>query len=108
MDNIKSKNPVRHAVIWIAIYVLLVNLGELASGWVGVSNSASVVILLAFSFGLLRYLKQHQWGEYYGLRSGQYADLRTAFFYIPLVFIVALQFSTGINRALAPGELRKH
>lgn len=101
MEKIMEKNAVRHAVIWIVIYVLMVNLGEIISERVGILNSATSLILVLFSLLLLKYLKKNNWIEKFGLRKITKSDLQKTLLYIPLAVLALLQFSNGIKSPIS-------
>jgi len=56
-----EKNAVRHAVIWIVLYVLMVNVGEILSEKVGTVSAVTSVFVILFSLLLLNYLKKNHW-----------------------------------------------
>lgn len=105
MEKIKEKNGIRHAVIWILVYLLLVNLGAMLSEGIGAEDAATGVLLLLFSIYFWRYLQANNWLDYYGLRKTASADLMNSLYYAPLVLLVLFQFSNGINSAIVPGKL---
>lgn len=49
MNRLQENRPIWHAVAWIAIYVIAVNIGDWLSTLVGVPNSgaSAVLVLLA-------------------------------------------------------------
>lgn len=105
MEKIKEKNAVRHAVIWIVIYIMLFNIGGMVSEAIGLQDSATGVILLLCSLLLWRYLEKNNWLDYFGLKKITKTDLRKSLLYAPLVFLVLIQFSNGIMSSLSPVNL---
>jgi membrane protease YdiL (CAAX protease family) len=87
-------------MVWIIAYILLVNIGDLISEKIGIANSATSVILIAFSAFLLWYVKRNDWAIFYGLRWPKKADVQKTWFYIPLGIIAVLQYAKGLNSAL--------
>jgi len=61
MNKLMEKNAVRHAVIWIVLYVLMVNVGEILSEKVGTVSAVTSVFVILFSLLLLNYLKKNHW-----------------------------------------------
>ncbi|NMC54176.1 MAG: CPBP family intramembrane metalloprotease [Chloroflexi bacterium] len=101
MKNLQETKPVWHAIIWIIAYIVLVNIGDAISEMIGVSNSATSAILIAFSAVLLLYVNKNCWAWVYGLRWPQKSDFQKAWFYIPLAIIAILQYSKGFNSSLS-------
>ncbi len=100
MKIIQATKPVRFAMIWIMAYIVLVNIGDLISEKIGVANAATSVILIAFSFVLLVYVKKQDWSRFYGLRWPNKAEFQKTGFYIPLGIIAVLQYAKGLNSTL--------
>jgi membrane protease YdiL (CAAX protease family) len=101
MKRIQETNSIWHAMIWIIAYIILVNVGDMISERIGVLNSATSAILIAFSAALLLYVNKHHWIRLYGLRWPKKADFQKTWFYIPLAIIAVLQYSKGINSVLS-------
>lgn len=100
-----EKNAIRHAVIWIAIYVVLVNLGGMISEEVGIADSATSVIVILCSVILLKYLKKNHWSEKFGLRKITKEDMKKTLFYLPLVLLVLIQLVDGIRGSISITEV---
>lgn len=101
MRKIQELKPIRHAMIWIIAYIVLVNVGDMISELIGVPNSATSAILIAFSVVLILYVNKNHWARYYGLRIPKKEDYQKSLFYFPLVIIAVLQYSKGINSMLS-------
>ncbi len=101
MRKIQELKPIWHAMIWIIAYIVLVNLGDMISELIGVTNSATSAILIVFSVALLLYVNKNHWARYYGLQLPKKEDYQKSLFYIPLVIIAVLQYTKGINSALS-------
>lgn len=91
----------RHAVIWMMLYILMVNVGEMISEKVGTTSAVTSVFVILFSLLLLKYLKNNSWVEKFGLNKITKADLKKTLFYLPLIFIALIQFSAGIERSIS-------
>lgn len=105
MNKLMEKNAIRHAIIWIAIYVVLVNIGGMISEGVGIVDSVTSVFVILFSFLLLKYLKENQWIEKFGLRKITKEDMQKTFLYLPLVLLLLFQFLDGIKSSITITEL---
>lgn len=81
-------------------YVVLVNVGDWLSELVGVRNSATYVLLVVFSIGLIVYVARNGWLNYYGLGPLRRSSFTGTFLYIPLAVIAALQYFKGFRENL--------
>lgn len=100
MKRLQENKPIWHAVIWIMVYIVLVNIGDNISARLGVENLATVVLLIAFSLVLLIYLKKNNWFELYGFKKINKSDLPKALFYLPLIITIPLHYLRGIKYEL--------
>jgi hypothetical protein len=100
LKRIQETKPVWFALIWIFAYIVLVNIGDALSERIGVANSATSAILIAFSVILLLFVIKNRWTSLYGLRWPNKVDFRKTWFYIPLVIIAVLQYSKGFKSGL--------
>ena len=87
-------------MIWVFMYILLVNVGDLISENIGIDNSATSVLLIVLSVALLIYIKKNDWFNYYGIRRPDKADFKKSLFYVPLVIMALIQYFKGINSEL--------
>jgi membrane protease YdiL (CAAX protease family) len=101
MQRLQATKPIWHAVVWIMVYIVLVNLGDNLSASLGRANIATSALVLVLAAGLLLYVNRHQWATTYGLTWPRRADLPKVWFYLPLVIIAVLQYAKGLNRALS-------
>lgn len=100
-----EKNAIRHAVIWIAIYVVLVNLGGMISEEVGIVDSVTSAFVVLLSLFLLKYLKENHWIEKFGLRKIAQEDMQKTFFYLPLVLLLLIQLLGGVKSDISITEV---
>ena len=105
MNKLMGKKPVLHAVLWIMIYIVLVNIGDALSEQMNVAHLATSVLLLALSAVLVLYLKKNNHFEAQGVRKVTKHDMRKALFYIPLILLAFIQFVAGIDRSLSITEI---
>lgn len=105
MKRIQATKPVRHAVIWILVYIVLVNAGDVLSEMIGIPNSATSALLIVLSAALLVYVNKNQWGKYYGLRWPTRSDFQKTGFYIPLALLAFIQYAKGFNSLLRFSEI---
>ena len=101
MEKLMEKNAVRHAVIWIVMYVLLVNVGAMISEKVGALDLVTSEFVILFSFLLLGYLKRNHWFEKFGLKKITKADTQKTLLYLPLAVLALLQFAGGIKSSIS-------
>ena len=105
MNNLMGKKPVLHAVLWIMIYVVLVNIGDALSKLTNVAHLPTSILLLALTVALVLYLKKNNHFEAQGIQKVTKHDVRKALFYIPLILLAFIQFLAGINRSLSITEI---
>lgn len=105
MNKLMEKKPVLHAVIWIIIYILMMNIGDALSKQTGTSNSITSALLFAFSIVLVIYLKGNNHFETYGIKGITKKDVRQALLYVPLIMIVFIQCFAGIDDTLSMTEI---
>lgn len=100
MVTLQEKYPVWHAVAWIGIYVIAVNIGDWLSAMMGQPNSVTSAVLVLLSAWLLVDLGRRGWLAYYGVRPLRRADFRSVLLYVPLALIISMQFTKGIKEEL--------
>jgi uncharacterized protein len=93
LKTLRDSRPVRHAVIWILAYVLLVNLGDWASEMLAEPSSVTAPLLIVFSVALLLYVIKHGWSRSYGLHPLRKDQFRDTLLYLPLVVLLGLQYA---------------
>lgn len=99
MRKLQDTKPIGHALIWIAIYIIAVNIGDLAAEQTGFPGMTGIV-LVAVSVTLLVYLRRGRRLAVYGLRRVQPGSLPLVLFYIPLFAITFLQYGKGFAAGL--------
>jgi membrane protease YdiL (CAAX protease family) len=99
-----EKKPILHAVLWIFIYIVAVNIGNALSEQIGV-DQVTGVLLIVLSFVLVVYLKRANQLNSFGVKGITKLDLRKTLFYAPLVILAFLQLLAGINTALSMEEI---
>lgn len=100
MNKLKETKPIWFAVIWIVIYIILVSIGDIISSMLGIANSATSIILIAFSIVLILYLKKNKWFEIYGIKHLKKSDFKDSMLYIPLIIMAFIQYTKGMNAEL--------
>ena len=105
MKQLQVTKPVWHAVLWIVIYVVVVNVGDLISEALGVENLATSLLLVGLSLGLLFYVRRNGWLSYYGLASFGAEHLQRMLYYAPLLVIIAIMWLRGVKPGLGLREI---
>lgn len=100
MKKLQENKPILHAVIWILLYIIIVNIGDNIAGSLDKANMVTVAFLISFSIILLFYLKKNKWFELYGFKQIKRSDLTKTLFYIPLIITIFLHYFRGINKEL--------
>ncbi len=105
MTKLMEKKPILHAIIWIILYVVMVNIGDALSELAGAVNSVTSAILIAFSIVLVFYLKKNNRLEVYGLKGITKNDLHKTLFYVPLIMLVFVQYFAGLDNTLSMADI---
>lgn len=92
-----ASHPLRHALLWIGLYVVVVNVGDQLSARVGVPNSVTALLLVGLSAWLVLSLRRGGWLRYHGVRPLSIDDVDGTLLYLPLVAIVGLQLTRGLR-----------
>lgn len=98
MRKLQEDKPVWHAVIWIAIYVVAVNIGD-NLGEVTQFPQLTSIVLVVLSMVLVVYMWIGGRLAFYGIRPVHPRTLPLTLFYVPLFGITFVQYAQG----LAPG-----
>ena len=99
MRKLQDTKPIWHALIWIAIYIVAVNIGDFLGEVVQFPELTSIV-LVVLSIVLIVYLRVGGRLAFYGIRSVQPGTLPLTFFYIPLFAITFVQYAKGFESGL--------
>lgn len=105
MKKLMKNKPVGHAVLWIIIYVAVVNIGDALSEKMNAAHLATGLLLLALSAVLALYLKKSNLLQEQGLRRVTREDMKKTLFYLPLLFLAIVQLSSGIDRSFSTAEI---
>lgn len=102
MKKLRAVSPIWHAVIWIVAYIALVGIGDAVSSAIGVPNAATAPIVLLLALGLLLWVRNNGWSDYYGLRPLARSQFRGTLLYIPLLALAFVQLAKGWREDLDP------
>jgi membrane protease YdiL (CAAX protease family) len=105
MNRLMERKPILHAVIWIMMYIAMVNVGDALSEQIGIIHIATSIILILFSVVLMLYMKKNNWTQKYGIRGITKKDMSKTLLYAPLIVLAFIQFFTGINPTLSMAEM---
>ncbi len=103
MNKLMKKKPVLHAVLWILIYIVSVNIGEALNEATGAGYWTSALVLILSGI-LLIYLKKISPAEAFGLKKITKEDAYKVLFYVPLILLAFIQFAAGITPGLSFGD----
>ena len=99
MRKLQDTKPILHALIWVAIYIVAVNIGDNLGEVVQFPELTSIV-LVVLSIVLIVYLRVGGRLAFYGIRSVQPDTLPLTLFYIPLFAIAFVQYAKGLESGL--------
>lgn len=94
MRTLQDTKPIWHALIWIGIYILAVNLGDNVGAMLDFPELTSLV-LVAVSAVLIVYLRGGGRLSAYGVRLVQPGTPPLTLFYAPLFAIAFLEYAKG-------------
>ena len=103
MEKLRLLRPIRHAVLWIGIYLVVVTVGDALSEMIGTANIVTAPLILALSVALLFYLRSATARREYGLVAPTGAAVRSAWFYVPLAALVLFPIALSTGRSLGTG-----
>lgn len=96
MKNLYQKNQVTFSIIWIAIYVVLMSLGDYLSSLVGIEKMFTMPISIILASILLLWISKEKLQGEFGLVKGSFPK-KTYLYFIPLVITVSVNFWGGIS-----------
>ncbi|MBD7957380.1 CPBP family intramembrane metalloprotease [Microbacterium sp. Sa4CUA7] len=94
MRTLQDTKPIWHALIWVVIYIVSVNIGDYVGEVIAFPAMTSVV-LMVLSVVLLVYLRVGRRLAFYGVRRVMSGTLPRTLFYVPLFAIAFVQYFTG-------------
>ncbi|RAX48670.1 hypothetical protein DQ353_14145 [Arthrobacter sp. AQ5-05] len=94
MSKLQDTKPLGHALIWVAVYIVVVNIGDFLGEEIGFPGLTSLA-LLALSIVLVFYLRIGGRLAFYGIRPPLPGTPPSALFYVPLFAITFLQYAKG-------------
>ena len=95
MKRLYYKNELLFALLWIAIYVLLMSISDYFSVLVGIEKVFTAPIILIIAMFLLVWIKKEKLSEKYGLVKTKFSS-KTYLWFIPLAITVSVNFWGGV------------
>lgn len=96
LKKLYDKSNIWFAVVWIIAYCVLMSAADSLSAMLGVKKSVTLVVGLALSVVLLRFLKRNGLFEAYGF-CGPKASARQMLFYIPVLLMLTANLWYGLT-----------
>lgn len=95
MKKLYEKDKVWFAVLWIVIYVIGFANADSISESIGIPKLLTVLVGLFLTVVILRFIKNHNLNEYFGLCSikGRYKEF---LYFIPLIIISSVNLWNGV------------
>lgn len=94
MRKLQDSQPLWHALIWIGIYIVAVNVGDAVGGVLHLPGATSIVLLI-LSAVLFVYLRRSRRLAFYGVRRVQPGTLPATAFFIPLFVTAFVSYGKG-------------
>lgn len=105
MNRLLKKNAILHAIAWIGIYIGCVNVFDILSSSVGVSNLLTSFGLTGLSLILVLYLKSQRMLNDIGLKHVNKIDYKKMLYFIPLIILALIQFTGSFNTNLETTQI---
>ena len=105
MLKLMEKSPVLHAVVWVVIYVTLVNVGDALSEMTKIAWLPTAVLLSFLSLVLTAYLKRGKGLGQLKLRGVSRQDSAQTLLYLPLIALAFIQFAAGLESSLSAADI---
>ena len=105
MRDLMEKKPVLHAVVWIMLYVAVVNMGDALSEKLNTAHLGTAALLAILSLVLILYIRKGNCLDSLGVKRTQKGDLRKVLFYLPMILLAVLQFFPGIDPSLSTADI---
>ena len=99
MRKLQDTKPIWHALIWIGLYIVAVNIGDALGEQLRFAHTTGIV-LAGMSIGLLGYLAAQRRLSFFGVRPVQPGSLPSTLFYLPLFASAFLQYAQGLTTGL--------
>jgi len=90
------KNELLFALLWIAIYVLLMSISDYFSVLVGIEKVFTAPIILIIAMFLLVWIKKEKLSEKYGLVKTKFSS-KTYLWFIPLAITYTLPAASTVT-----------
>lgn len=88
MKKLMDTKPVLHAVIWIILYIITMNIGGALAEMTGApANLITGAMMLVLSVFLVLYLRKDKKLAVFGIKGIAKGDFRKTLFYVPLIII---------------------
>lgn len=94
LKRIYEKNKIVFAVLWIAIYCVLMSLGDALSEVFGVKKSVTLAVALLLSAVLIFFLKKNGLFSSYGI-TRPHATAKSMLYYLPVIAMLTANFWCG-------------
>lgn len=103
MKKIYEKNEINFALIWIAVYVVSLSIGDQLSDSMGISKLFTAPIAIALTIILYLWIVKNNLREKYGLCPFQ-SDFKTYLYFLPLVLLSSTNLWWGWKQNLSLPE----
>lgn len=103
MKGLYNKSKIGFTVMWIALYCVLMSVGDNLSAEVGISNSVSLPVSALLSAVLFWFIRKNSLTQEYGFCKGK-ASLKDMLFYIPVLLLLTANFWCGVTVNLSFAE----
>ncbi len=103
MKKIYEKNELNFALIWIAIYVVLLSIGNNLSRTAGTEKIVTAPASIVLTLIMYRWICKHNLKEKYGLCSFK-GNAKNYLYFLPLIFLTSSNLWLGLQLNLTVAE----
>lgn len=97
MKHLRENKPIWHALVWVAMYVALVNVGDAVSPQGSGALLVTGILLACLSGVLLVYLRRTGLSGFFGLQRPRRGTMVLAVYLAPLFAIAFFQYAKGLS-----------
>lgn len=96
MEGLYKKNELFFALMWIAVYVIVISTADGLSEEFGILKVITVPVALLLSFFLYGWIRKNKLQQYYGLRPVASTDYRKYLYFLPLLVLSTANLWNGV------------
>jgi membrane protease YdiL (CAAX protease family) len=97
VKRLYEKNELAFSLVWIALYIALLNVADAASDWIGVVKIITLPVLLFLSLGIDGFTRRNRLRARYGLTRAASGNAGRFLYFLPLAVIASANLWNGVT-----------